>query len=815
MMKALGKVVWAATLVALGLSIGKTGVARAEETVRLTVKPGQTLNAIDEKVYGHFLEHIYHSCDGGLWGELVWNRSFEESCAGRWGRDGVEIVQSGSRSDQRLVFGDASWKDYVYTLEAKKTGGSQGFLVLMRVTGEKELYVYNIGGLGNKRHGLERGIKGEERWRGVGPTAEGEIETGRWYKIKVRCEGRRFQVWLDDKQVLDYTDNDKAYLSGAVGVGTWETQARYRNLKVTALDGTVLHEGVPEALDQLGIGRHWKAYGPGKISIVRDNPLNSRYCQQIAAGNTETGLEQTPFRLEKGVVYAGSVWARGKGALAVRMLNGNTVIGEAKPGAAGAEWKEFPFRFQAEADADRATLQIGVEAAGDACIDQVSLMPESWRKSGGFRPDLLRAVAELKPPVIRWPGGCFASSYRWKQAIGPQHKREVHPREIWDQKDVYSMGTDEFIALCRKVGAEPLIVVNIGTPQRVGEGREKEFEQEVLDWIEYCNGPAESTWGKIRAANGHPEPYKVKYWEIDNETWRMGAEEYARWVNRLAPLMRKADPNIKLAACGSYGYSDDGNGLAWNRVLIDNCADKVDYISIHHYQKPDRFADGPRIYEEFFHKTAALIAKSKNPALKIYCSEWNAQSTDWRTGLYCGGLLNAFERCGGFVEIGGPALFLRHVSAKEWDNAFVNFDHRGWFPAPNYVVMKLWRDHYLPRRIGLEGEAGMLNIVATESKDLGKVCVKVVNPTGKAVTLELAVEKGVDLKSAWAVQVAPGSTSSCNTLGAPDAVRPVYVAAALNGRTITVPLPAHSATVINAGPDDKEKMKAKYAMTKK
>ena len=93
------------------------------------------------------------------------------------------------------------------------------------------------------------------------------------------------------------------------------------------------------------------------------------------------------------------------------------------------------------------------------------MMPQSWQADGGFRPDLLEAVAALKPPVIRWPGGCFASPYRWKDAIGPQEKRRVTRRPMWDDLDVDSLGTDEFIALCRKVGAEPLIVVNIGTPQ--------------------------------------------------------------------------------------------------------------------------------------------------------------------------------------------------------------------------------------------------------------------------------------------------------------------------------------------------------------
>ncbi len=142
-----------------------------------------------------------------------------------------------------------------------------------------------------------------------------------------------------------------------------------------------------------------------------------------------------------------------------------------------------------------------------------------------------------------------------------------------------------------------------------------------------------------------------------------------------------------------------------------------------------------------------MIKKSANPNLKIDVSEWNAQSTDWRTGLYCGGLLNAFERCGDILEIGGPALFLRHVSATAWDNAFINFDQSSWFPAPNYVVMKLWRDHYAPERVAVSGEAGPLNVSATRRPADGAVIVKVVNPGDEQVSLELSLPVNVSSQS--------------------------------------------------------------------
>jgi alpha-N-arabinofuranosidase len=424
-------------------------------------------------------------------------------------------------------------------------------------------------------------------------------------------------------------------------------------------------------------------------------------------------------------------------------------------------------------------------------------MPQSWREAGGFRPDLLDAVAQLRPPVIRWPGGCFASPYRWKSAIGPQSQRKIYPLSIWDDQDVNSFGVDEFVAMCQRIGAEPLIVVNIGTQVWNGDVDPEEFLQDVRDWIEYCNGPATSKWGQVRAANGHAEPYGVKYWEIDNETWHMGAESYAAAVKRFAPAMKLADPSLKLAACGSAGYGDDPNGLAWNRTLIEQCATMIDYLSIHHYENPDAFAQGPRKYEAFFEKTGQLIAASGNPHLKIYVSEWNAQSTDWRTGLYCGGLLNAFERCGGFLGMGGPALFLRHTSATDWDNAFINFDQRGWFAAPNYVVMKLWRDHYAPQRIALEGDTARLNAVATKSEDAQTCYLKAVNPSDAPQAVSLTVAGNFVLGAPRLQVVAPGSLQSRNTMEQPDVVRVEPGSVEVTGKLLQFTLPPLSAAVIS------------------
>ncbi len=568
-------------------------------------------------------------------------------------------------------------------------------------------------------------------------------------------------------------------------------------MKVTSLDGKILYEGLPQNLTTQNAATFWKPVGGAKIYIDRKNPLNSTTSQRIVTDSQGGGLEQGGLCVRAGETYEGSLWVRGDAAkgLAVQLI-GNDGQKVSQPiEAPSSQWEGFKFSLKPEWSNADATLRVTVQGAGEIWLDQVSLMPKSWAEKGGFRPDLLKAVADLRPPVIRWPGGCFASSYQWKQGIGPQHKRLPHPREIWDDLDVYNYGTDEFIAMCRQVGAEPLIVVNVGFATWNNDSATHDYTQDVLDWIEYCNGPADSKWGKVRAANGHPEPYHVKYWEIDNETWHTPAVQYAELVLRIAPLMKKADPSIKLAACGSGGMNRNSHeGMPYNRTIIERCAGVLDYLSIHHYEDPGKFAEGPRDYEAFFREVGELIKKSANPNLKIYVSEWNAQSTDWRTGLYCGGLLNAFERCGDILEIGGPALFLRHVSATAWDNAFINFDQSSWFAAPNYVVMKLWRDHYAPERVAVAGEAGPLNVSATRRPADGAVFVKVVNPGKEPAALELSLPGKVS--AAKAQMVAPGGLDARNTLAEPARVKVQDLAVKVDGGKAVVDLPALSAAVV-------------------
>lgn len=148
----------------------------------------------------------------------------------------------------------------------------------------------------------------------------------------------------------------------------------------------------------------------------------------------------------------------------------------------------------------------------------------------GLRTDILDAMRRIKVPVLRWPGGCFVSSYHWKDAAGPQRKPLFD--KAWRVEDPNTFGTDEYIRLCRKVGCEPYICTNAGTGTA----------EEMSDWAEYCNLESEGQYAKWRIENGNPQPYKVKYWSIGNEnygSWEIGAkcaDEWGRLVREAAKM---------------------------------------------------------------------------------------------------------------------------------------------------------------------------------------------------------------------------------------------------------------------------------------
>ena len=375
------------------------------------------------------------------------------------------------------------------------------------------------------------------------------------------------------------------------------------------------------------------------------------------------------------------------------------------------------------------------------------------------------------------------AQYDWRWGIGPQEKRQRWDHWMWMDYDQNCFGTDEFIRFCREINTEPVIVVSVAF-----ERPESEFDtilQNALNWLRYCNAPATDEWGAKRAANGHPEPYNVKYWEIDNEMWEMGIERYEKCVRRYSEEMRKIDPTIKIIACG--GFQEDMD-------FIERSGHCFDYLSLHHYEQPNGYASGPKRLGEMYDRYAKKIAESPNPNIKLFISEWNLNSQDWRTGLFAGGFLNECEQRE-IVAMGAAALFIRRTDAPDWNNAFINFDYKDVYAAPNYQVTDLWYDHFSPYLLDNEGDTGELSVVTTMSENGKSVIVKVVNPTDKPYRLTIA-GGWKDAKIGQYEYFAPGDLMIGNTMDNKDAIALMHKSVEASNNAYILDVEPYSAGVL-------------------
>ena len=237
----------------------------------------------------------------------------------------------------------------------------------------------------------------------------------------------------------------------------------------------------------------------------------------------------------------------------------------------------------------------GPASAAHLLLDRVSAMPADHVE--GFDPEVVAIAKAARISEVRWPGGNFASHYHWRDGIGPLELRPTRPNFSWGGIEQNTIGTEEFLAFCRLIGAEPHLTVNSGTGNA----------QEAAAWVEYCNGPPDTPMGALRAAGGHPEPHGVRIWEVGNENfgnWQggfVGSEENARRFAEFAPAMRAASPGaLEVHACGNLfdvvgpnkpldNVDHDGR---WHTELIRQAPDDLDVVSVHALPVNDEYLDG-------------------------------------------------------------------------------------------------------------------------------------------------------------------------------------------------------------------------------
>ncbi len=226
----------------------------------------------------------------------------------------------------------------------------------------------------------------------------------------------------------------------------------------------------------------------------------------------------------------------------------------------------------------------------------------------GFRRDFIEALKESGLPAVRLPGGNFVSGWDWKDSIGPMEKRKAHLDLAWFQYIENNVGHDEYLIWAERVGFEPMYTINLGTGGI----------NDAISIIEYTNHAGGTYWSDLRAKYGHASPYGVKTWYLGNEmdgpwqiaSWEKNPEGYGVLANEVSKAMKWVDPTIETVACVSSSPNLD-HYPEWDRRVLEECYNAVDYVSLHHYQsaKPGDYAallGGSRYFEDYINTEIAL-----------------------------------------------------------------------------------------------------------------------------------------------------------------------------------------------------------------
>lgn len=569
-------------------------------------------------------------------------------------------------------------------------------------------------------------------------------------------------------------------------------------------------------------------YGSGFNNIaeygVDKEAYNGEVCQfvnVIEDKGGEKGISQDGISVEKGKKYSCTVHLRQQDIrMPVRIMLGRDYGVYFRPYASAiitcvtGEWSKYSFTLSPDVTDENATFSIQFSGKGKLWADEVSLMPED--SAYGWRTDVLNLLRELKPNILRFPGGCYADIYHWYKSVGDPFKRPAADNFFWsglphdyrltDKQgerhyrltEPNDVGTDEFMKLCELTGSEALICVNLGTGT----------PEEAADWVEYCNGDTNTKNGRMRALNGHPEPYNIKYWQIGNEMngsheiGYSGLEGYVKGYINFYKAMKKVDPSIKFLA--------DGADSEWNRGVLKSAGEFVDYLDIHLY--PGIGIDiccntSENIFRAIMSRSfeherylCSAINDIKDCGyegrIKLAICEWNFSGGGWGAArarfamlgnaILSAATLNMFQRHSDIVEI---ANFSNLTNA--WWASCIITNSTNSFSTPEYHTLSLYSHNCGEKPLSVSVECD--NYEVNREKIPFLDCMATLDTEGKTAILtvvnrntreEIHTKVGlgdltVSSAEAFVITLTGESPESLNDFPFPDAVRPaeskVYV----------------------------------------
>ncbi|MEW5981484.1 MAG: alpha-L-arabinofuranosidase C-terminal domain-containing protein [Acidobacteriota bacterium] len=536
----------------------------------------------------------------------------------------------------------------------------------------------------------------------------------------------------------------------------------------------------------------WTIEGdPRSVAMRRVDAYVGEHSPEFVVGpGAQGGIGQSGLALAAGSSYTGRIVLAGDGSgtpVDVSLVWGPAPAERETVTVRGVRraFRTFALSFTARETAADGRLLITSRGEGPVRVGAVSLMPADHVE--GFRPDVLRLLRELNAPVYRWPGGNFVSGYDWRDGVGDRDRRPPRKNPAWQGIEHNDVGIHEFMALCRLIDAEPYIAVNSG----LGDARS------AADQVEYVNGAASTPMGRQREANGHPEPFRCRWWSVGNEmygNWQLGHVPLADYVKRHAEFalaMRGKDPSIALVAVGAVG--------TWDEAMLAGNAASMDLISEHFYvqegvglmghvaQVPRairRIASAHRRYRETI---PALAGRD----IRIALDEWNywygphlygELGTRYylKDALGIAAGIHEYARQSDIIFMANYAQTVNVIGAIKTTKTAAAFDTTG-------LVLKLYRARFGQIPVEVGGAPEPLDVAAAWRGDGSALTLAVVNPTRDEQSLALQLTGGEFRPDATLWRIAGEDERAFNEPGKAPAVSVVESRGIPLGSTLLVP----------------------------
>ncbi len=565
------------------------------------------------------------------------------------------------------------------------------------------------------------------------------------------------------------------------------------------------------------------ASGAARIRERENQTTNNRHYLQLNATSSGFSVTNSGFRgigVQQGVEYLFSLQAQNNGApvtLRIELVSASgQVVGQAKLRNIKGDWKSYRATIRATGTEAKAQLKISAETSGTIDLDMISLFPkDTWKgRSNGMRTDLVKLLAEMKPGFLRFPGGCIvegrtlAERYQWKTTIGEVAERKLiinrwnmefktrsPDRAPADYFQSFGLGFYEYFQLSEDIGAEPLPILNCGmacqfnTSELAPLDQLDPYIQDALDLIEFANGSVASTWGRKRAAMGHPAPFNLKMIGVGNEQW---GPDYIPRYEAFAKAIKAKYPNIQLITSAGPNPDGDRFDFLWKQMREL----KADLVDEHFYRPPKWFYDNVNRYDNY-----------PRTGPKVFAGEYAGhvsvrgrpdRPNNWEAALAEAAFLTGVERNSDVVPMASYAPLFGHVDAWQWSPNLIWFDNLRSFGTPSYYVQKLFGTHHgttvLPVRIN--GETKQLYASALRDAKTNDVIVKLVNAGTTATEVRLNLAGAKVTKSGKAIVLASGDLATENSLDAPTKVAPMEQPLKVSGPEFTYSLPPQSLVVL-------------------